>query len=308
MVQNCPRCGTPNTPGHRYCSNCGAQIIEAEVSTPEESGRAQPPAARQPIVREVPPPVDPLSASMRADLPPDLGERSGEATYVPYADDVARALEKPKSNEKWLVRIILIAAGILVVLVAITIYLALRKDAPASDSGVAGQNQIGGPTATVAVVPTPTPGLIVVNNAMQLPCVLPLGATPEQEVMYTVCRSSEEQIKAWRDLDTEVLKGSRTGSDLQDNIKKVEKFKADKQYAEPVMHQLVITALRLDAANAIVKTSEVWSVTTYNSTDKSVVNKSGPTPYTETYHLVKLNGKWYLEKVVFDNLPKPPGD
>lgn len=300
MVQNCPRCGTPNLSNHRYCSNCGAQILEtpsSEASTPQEPGRAETPAVLQPAGREIPPIVDPQSASTRADLPPGLGERSGEATYVPYATDVVRELEQPKSNEKWLLPTILVAGGLLVVLVGVTIFLWLGNNSSNPGNGASNLNALS--------ASTPIPGLTVLNEAMKLPCVLPSGATPEQEVMYTVCRSSEEQIKAWHDLDSEVLKGSRTGSDLQDNIAKVEQFKTDNQYADPVMHNLVITGLKLDKTEAIVKTAEVWSVTVYKKADNSVVEKSGPSSYAETYHLVNLNGKWYVDKVEFENLPRP---
>jgi hypothetical protein len=210
---------------------------------------------------------------------------------------VVRELEKPKSNEKWLLPTILVAGGLLVVLVGVTIFLWLGNNNANPAPGTSNLNALG--------APTPIPGLIVVNEAIPLPCALPSGATPEQQVMYTVCRSSEEQIKAWHDLDSEVLKGSRTGSDLQDNIAKVDQLKADNQYADPILHNLVVTGLKLDKTEALVKTTEVWSVTIYKKADNSVVEKSGPSSYAETYHLVNSNGKWYVDRVEFENLPRP---
>jgi uncharacterized Zn finger protein (UPF0148 family) len=32
----CPRCGTPNEPGDRFCSSCGAQLEKADSAAPEE--------------------------------------------------------------------------------------------------------------------------------------------------------------------------------------------------------------------------------------------------------------------------------
>ncbi len=127
--------------------------------------------------------------------------------------------------------------------------------------------------------------------------------------MYRVCRSSEEQIEAWRKLDTEVLKGSRTGADLKENIARVEKYKADKQFADPMLSKLIVTNLKFGPTGALVGTTETWSVTTYDSTNKSIVEKKGPTVYSETYHLVLQGDKWLLDKVELVEKGTPiPGD
>ncbi|HEX5713707.1 MAG TPA: zinc-ribbon domain-containing protein, partial [Solirubrobacterales bacterium] len=36
---HCPRCGTPNEPGDRYCSSCGAALEQAGESKQRTGGR-----------------------------------------------------------------------------------------------------------------------------------------------------------------------------------------------------------------------------------------------------------------------------
>lgn len=316
MVQNCPRCGTANTGGHRYCSNCGAQVLDIEERRPS-------PILRPRSSAEVPAITDPASAEMRADLPPNAGERApGQATFVPYDTDVVRKIEKQKTTNGWLMPTIFIAGALLFLLVGVTVFLLLSNGnrPPTQDSQIASGGS-GGVQPTVVLPPTalpqptaarpPTVALptkiavtpLRVPQAVTLPCVPPEGATPEQAVIYRVCRSSEEQIQAWRNLDTEVLKGSRTGSDLEENIERVEKYKADKQYADPKLLKLTVVGLQIDGESALVRTTEEWSVTTYSSVDNKVLGETAPSVYSEVYHLVLQGEKWLLAKVVFENLP-----
>jgi len=189
-------------------------------------------------------------------------------------------LEKQKPGNSWLTPTIGIAATILVLLVGATIYLLLAN----SPSGRAA---------------------LVFPHQVALPCKLPDGATTEEEIVYTVCHSSEEQIKAWRDLDTEVLKGSRTGRDLELNILEVEQMRTGTEAKDPTLHKLVIMAVKSDGTTAQVQTSEVWSVTTYRKADKSIVDQKKAITYAETYQLVKQGSKWFVEKVEFIGTPAP---
>ncbi len=314
MVQNCPRCGTPNPGGYRYCSNCGAQVIETDERAPQPTARPMSVSGA-----DIPVVTDPVAASMRADLPPAASERAtGQATFVPYEGDAIRQIEGQKPNNGWLVPAVIIAGAILLLLVGATVFLLLansnRPPAPGSQIASGGLEPTPAPPAptaiprptvilppTVAPEPTIALELLVPPKAIALPCALPAGATTKEAIFYRVCRSSEEQIVAWRDLNTDVLKGSRTGGDLAENIQRVEKYKKDKQRADPVLHSLTIVGLKLDKESAFVRTSEVWSVTTFSSTNNSVLTKTGPTPYSEVYHLVKQNDKWLVDKVVFEN-------
>ncbi len=297
MVQNCPRCGTPNAAGHRYCSNCGAQVIESVKPTASEATQPAPtphatgsaPAVMPegagvdaPRPGPVSAPGRPMTTSVRAELPPNAGERAGQATYVPYTSDATVQLEKQKPGNSWLTPTIGIAAAILVLLVGATVYLLLA-------------NRPSGRAA------------LVFPHQVALPCKLPNGATAEEEIVFTVCHSSEEQIKAWRDLDTEVLKGSRTGRDLELNILEVEQMRTGNEAKDPILHKLTIVAVKSDETTASVQTSEVWSVTTYRKADKSIVDQKKGVTYAETYQLVKQGGKWFIEKVEF-NGTFAPGD
>ncbi|HKP51236.1 MAG TPA: zinc-ribbon domain-containing protein [Chloroflexia bacterium] len=306
MVQNCPRCGTPNVAGHRYCSNCGARMLEDvkpdASDIPNSASSASIPHVAASEMAEMPgspgadlsrpgsvgTPGRPMISSARVELPPNAGENGGQATFVPYTSDVTNKLEKEKPGNSWLKPTIGVAAAILAILVVVTIYLLLANNSSKPGLGVAGQ-----------------PEALVFPKEVPLPCSLPAGATAEQEIIYTVCRSSEEQVKAWRDLDTEVLKSSRTGGDLELNIREVEELRAKNQYRDPVLHRLVIVAMTSDGATAQVQTSEVWSVTTYNKADKSIVNQKNKATYAETYQLVKQGSKWFVEKVEFNNTAVP---
>ena len=247
-----------------------------------------PPAARPQSSAEIPVVTDPVSAQMRADLPPNAGERApGQATFVPYDNEAVRRIEKQMPNNAWLMPTIFIAGAILLLLVGATLFLLLSNRSPAPGSQIASggvvqpttvlppPTALPQPTAiiqpTVPPEPTIAVKLLLPPQVVPLPCALPDGATPQQAVIYRVCRSSEEQIKAWRDLDTEVLKGSRTGNDLKENIERVEKYKADKQYANPELLKLTVVGLQIDGESALVRTTEVWSVTTYSSVDNKVL-------------------------------------
>jgi hypothetical protein len=139
-------------------------------------------------------------------------------------------------------------------------------------------------------------------------CPLAQRPTPEDEVKHRVCISNEEQIKALRDLDTEILKGSRTGQALEENIGLVEHLRKQHLYGEPVNLQLDILEVKIDGDQATVKTYEEWTVTFYNRSDNKVVQTRGPDKYNETYHLVKADGKWLIERVDFVALTPGPTD
>ena len=149
------------------------------------------------------------------------------------------------------------------------------------------------------------PQPLVFPMEVKLPCTFPRGGTVEHELIYTVCRSSEEQIKAWKELDTEALKGSRTGTDLANNIREIELMRSRNQYKDPTLHRLVIAGVTVGEATAQVKTSEMWSVMTYNKADNSIVDQQGAATYRETYELVKIEGKWLIEKVEFETATAP---
>lgn len=156
--------------------------------------------------------------------------------------------------------------------------------------------------------PTRISPIIVVAGALLLALAgltafLLFSPTEEERVKQVVHRSNEEQIKAWRDLDIEVLKGSRTGPVLAENIAYVEDLKKKNMYAVPVLGSLDIKEVKIEGDSATVRTIETWSVTFYNRQDNKVVDSQPPQTLAETYFMVKQNGKWLVERLDFGQNP-----
>lgn len=132
-------------------------------------------------------------------------------------------------------------------------------------------------------------------------------AREEENLRETVRVSNDEQIKAWRDLDTEVLKGTRVGSVLRENIDMVEMLRQNNTYAIPVLQRLDFLEVKVDGDTATVRTIETWTVTFYNKDTKEEVRKNGPDTFRETYHMVKQDGKWMVDKLEIDDTTSAPG-
>lgn len=264
-------------------STASSYTTDAEAPEPYRSPE------RDVLAGDVVPGDSALRHTPTADSPSGERERPGEATYVPYVKEVAIGLEKEKSNTSWLIPTIAAAGILLALLVGITIYLLAANPTRTPGSQLASGQDLPPQSST--------PQPFVLPQQVSLPCKAPRDSSVEQAIVYTVCRSSEEQITAWRDLNTEILSGTRTGVELENNIKQIRLFQANKQYADPKLHQLIILSLTQDATTATVTTSEIWSVTTYRSVDNAIVQQTGPTTYSETYHMVNQNGKWLLDKV-----------
>jgi len=201
--------------------------------------------------------------------------------YVPYGTDVETHIEKTSSARSRAMPVIIISAILLAALVGISAYLLLTQK------------------------PVQLP--IVQSNAKPTvaaaTCDLPANPTEEDRVRQVVCLSNEEQIKAWRDLDVDVLKGTRTGPVLDENIAFVEDLRKKNLYAVPVLGKLDITDVKIEGDTATVSTVETWSVTFYNNQDNSVVETRPSQTLAETYHMVKQNGKWLVERLDFSENP-----
>jgi hypothetical protein len=209
-------------------------------------------------------------------------DRKGEATYAPYTESAVGHVERSAANRSWLVPVIVVSGILLVLLGGTALYLFF------SPSNIT----VGDP---IEATPTQV-------------CSIPQNPTAEDEIKYVVCVSNEEQIKALKELNTEVLKGSRTGRALEENIELVEQLKSKQLYAIPVNQQLDILDVKVEGDRATVKTYEVWLVSFYALADDKLVQTRGPDKYNETYHVVKQNGKWLIERVDFVSLTPSPGD
>ncbi|HYP20876.1 MAG TPA: zinc ribbon domain-containing protein [Chloroflexia bacterium] len=344
MSQQCPNCGSPVQAGHRFCSNCGytqaptlpVQAVQtttpapASISQSDSAIDTSPPvtyvvqrhdpalpageasavansgltvrpvgseAQGQPYPAFVTPPLPgqaegtPPAEIPRGAIPPpppargfDLSQvGTGSSTYgnfsaaagprlqggafAPYEGGAVRQLERESSQRNWLMPVLAAGIAALVLLLLGAVFLLVSKQQPA-----------------------------VVNLSQE-----------EDLVKETVRISNDEQIKAWRDLDTEVLKGTRVGDVLKENIEMVELLKKNRKYAVPVIQRLDFVDVKIEGDRATVRTIETWTVTFYSSDTREVVQKNGPDTLHETYHMVKQNGKWMVRELEIDETPTDPG-
>lgn len=341
MSQTCPKCGSPVLAGHRFCANCG-QAMVSDASAPQAStaqGATQPvtytvqryegvaspaqaPAAPEnalaaddpyrafvpPVTTPnsgtgansssvwaprsttttgaIPPPPPPshdyelpqagTGTSAYGNYAPPPSARAQPGAYMPYDADAVRPLEKPTPQRSWLLPVVLASAAVLLLLALGSGYLLWSNN----------KN----------VAPSP------------MTSTLPSDASEEAKVQEVVRISNEEQIKALRDLDIEVLKGTRVGQVLDENIQMVQMLQSRGMYAVPVNESLQFVDVKVQGDRATVHTVEVWTVTFYKKSDNTVVQKNGPDKLNETYFLVKQNGKWMIDQLQIDGQSSPQPD
>jgi hypothetical protein len=202
--------------------------------------------------------------------------------YAPYSAEVARKLETKKPQRSWLVPSVAAAGLLLLVLVVIG---GILLFGPKNGSGVSGT----------------TPGDTNTQN-------VPAGMSEEDIIKSVIKQSNDEQIKAWQTLDIEVLKGTRTGQVLDENIQAVQDLKSKDMYAIPVNKSLEFGEIKVDGDTATAKTVEVWTVTFYSKGDNRVVLATGPDTLRETYYFVKQDGKWLVTSLdIEQQTPSTPG-
>ncbi len=330
--QTCPNCGWLNRASNRFCSNCGASMVppadgsttanagstpptagdtqpvtyvvqrwnnptpdaEATAPAPPASGFVPPDATPQASTIPIaPPPVPPYSPYGGATTdfsatPPTSSTAQTQAnpttggTYVPYSADAAQQLQAGTPRRPWLVPAVVIGALALLVLVGVSGFLVLngKQASPSSSASAQGCSGLAGQT----------------NSSDQ-----------NTVLKAIICQSNDEQIQAWHDLNTDILKGTRTGAALSDNIEAVQELQAKKMYALPVNKSIKFGDISATGNTATVKTEEIWSVTFYNKDNGQTVLTQGPDTLQELYHFVKQNDKWLISSVdiVQTNVPNP---
>lgn len=327
MSQTCPNCGSLNRATNRFCSNCGTPLVPAAgnlAETPQTApaGQGEPvtyvvqtwdapasheePADEEKVVASPRPTFlpyggflptastgqnsqgtgysgEPTVAIAPAAPPPVTPDRSEGGAYSPYSPEVARRLETRKSNRSWLLPSVGAAAVLLAVLVLVGGYLLFSQNS--GSSATDNHSAAGGSAATSD------------------------SGNDTDNIKKVIKQSNDEQITAWRNLDTEVLKGTRTGQVLQDNIQAVQELRDHGMYAIPVNKSLQFGEITVSGNTATAKTVEVWTVTFYSKNDNKVVNSTGPDTLYETYHLVKQDGKWFVSSldIVPNSAPATPG-
>jgi hypothetical protein len=200
------------------------------------------------------------------------------ATYAPYTPESVAVLEKPKDQRSWLMPVIAVAAVVLLALVAVSGYLVLNTS---ENQGI-----LGGVRDTSATQSA--------DNQ------LPVGASEEDKVRAVIGQSNENQIKAWKDLDEQILHINYTGQALRENIDMVRQLKANSLYAIPVNERLDILDVTIDGDRATAHTLEVWTVTFYSRADNEKFETRPAETLEETYYLVKQDGAWRIERLTID--------
>ncbi|MDQ3930252.1 MAG: hypothetical protein M3328_14035 [Chloroflexota bacterium] len=211
------------------------------------------------------------SSSTYGNFSPTSGPRVQGGAFAPYEGGAVRQLEGQGSQRTWLMPVLVAGIAALVLLALGGGYLLLSRQQPQQS-----------------------------NANVNVP-------QEEAKLKETVRISNDEQIRAWRDLDTEVLKGTRVGHVLDENIEMVEMLKQNNMYAVPVMERLDFVDVKVNGDTATVRTIEVWSVTFYKKDTNDVVRKNGPDTLHETYHMVKQDGKWMVNELEIEEPPNQPG-
>lgn len=214
-----------------------------------------------------------------------LPQRGDGATYVPYSPDAARHLEaNNKNSQSWLIPAIVVGALLLLIVGSVGGFLIFNGQKPTNS----------------AASPTSTP-----SQQAQLPpsgqCAAQVsklaGTTEENALRAIICQSNDEQIQAWHDLDTEILKGTRTGQALTENIQAVQDLRDKSMYAVPNNKSIEFGDVFISDDTATAKTTEVWTVVFYSKNDNKTVLSQGPDTLHEIYHFVKVEGKWLISSV-----------
>lgn len=292
---------------------------EAPIDAPAAEGIGpspayDPSAATMPIV---PPPVPPSGSipygSARIEPSAYSGEiasptsgsaatpRNDGGTYVPYSAEVARQLEesKPKDQRSWLIPSVVVAGLLLVLMIGGGFFLLGNNTRNPSTS----------PNATASDTPEASSILKTAPCSDVLAKAQNAGVDDPDSLKAIICRSNDEQIRAWRDLNIDVLKGTRTGQALQENIDAVRTMKAQGMYGVPDNKKLTFGDVNITGNTATAKTVEVWTVSFYSLDNKEMLQSQGPDTLRETYYFEKVEGKWLIKSVdIIRETPDSEGD
>jgi hypothetical protein len=233
---------------------------------------------------------------------PGASSRREGAAYMPYSAGTASALEKPRESRSFLMPVIVGAVVALLALAAFSGWLVFNSQNNKT-SGVSTGTGVTGGSKPPSAVPT---------SAAQ-PTKVPANAPEKDKVKEVVRISNDEQIQAWKNLDENVLKGTRIGKVLDEQLEMVQQLRQNGMYAIPVNVELTFLDVQVTGNTAMVRTKEVWTVTFYRKSDNRKIESKGPDTLTETYYLEKQkDGKWLINKLVFDSengvTPTPGGD
>ncbi len=225
---------------------------------------------------------------------PNASGRKEGGVYTPYAQGTATSIEKVKEPRSWLIPVIVIAALLLVGLAVIGFLAGQQNKGPA-----AGNNNT--PVAGIGAQASPAPTTQSGNSGssgspVKPPAVtateLPASASEEDKIKAVIVRSNEQQIRAWRELNTDILSENYTGNALIENKQEVQQLIQLNLYAIPEMLNLKISddikiAGSGDSPTATAHTVETWRVTYYDKATNTKNKTDGPTTYNEIYHLIK---------------------
>jgi hypothetical protein len=209
------------------------------------------------------------------DYSPGLAGRKEGAIYTAYGADPDTTLSKPNAGRSWLIPVIVVASVCALVLMGIGGFLLFNP--------------------------------MSIGSGVSQGSTQPPSTGSEEEAIRQVVRISNElQIRAWRELDTELLRETYTGEILAENIAIIKELKSKNMYAVPENLRLDILEVRVQGNRATVRTVEEWKVTYYKQGSNKVVEAKQPEVLTETYHMVKHNGRWLIDRIEFQQGEPPP--
>lgn len=231
------------------------------------------------------------SSSSNATMP--LPQRSESGTYVPYTTEATKHLESTKRDTRaWLIPSVIVGVLLLLVVGSVGGFLVLNGQKP------------NAPSVNTSPTQVTTSNQSTCDELLAKSKSNGSTASTEDGLKALICQSNNEQIKAWRELDTEVLKGTRTGQALTENIEAVQELKNKNMYAVPDNKSIEFGEVTMNETTATAKTVEVWTVIFYNKDNNAKVLSQGPDTLREVYHFVKKDGKWLITSV--DIVPNAP--
>lgn len=283
---------------------------DAGASEPETSYPFAPPAMKSdpaaPAIPIAPPPVPPTSypyttndgttatysysaESNAAGSTVALPQRSEGGTYVPYTTEVTKHLEAKSNARPWLIPSVIVGVLLLLVVGSVGGFLVLN-----------GNKSVAPPVSGLG---SATCADLLARSKSDSNM-----ANTEDGLKAIICQSNNEQITAWQKLDTEILKGTRTGQALDENIQAVQDLQGKEMYAIPDNKSIAFGDVTMNDTTATAKTVEVWTVTFYSKTNNKKVLSQGPDTLREVYHFVKQDGKWLISSVdIVPNASTTPG-
>lgn len=173
-------------------------------------------------------------------------------------------------------------------------------------NGTSGGSANSAPGAATPAAPNAqsgAAGAIQKCNGQQADCLA---------VKAAIDGSNQDQIDSLKTLKTDSLKNHTTGSELNNHIQDVMDLQSKGLYYDTKLEHIdYLDVTIVSDSEATAKTVESWSGKLYDQKTNQLLGSQPATTLHETYHFVKQNGNWLVDKVTIaedqqNGQPTPP--